>query len=573
MTGRLAGWLAGRRRHGGDKYPVQWYAATALSVGLSVATAAMVWLAYVATREWGRGSELLEQRRAAEALALVDAALSRDMKGAWTSLIVPLTQFMIEDEAPFDLLQQTARAFAKFPYPESFVTWTERPRSHAISAFIRADRPPPWDSGEHSDDPFPVIHVADPPAMLPVIDAIRRRATPVSPFVLLETTIGGAPYQVVGRAMFADGNPNTVSAIAAFIVNLDWVRREYFAPLLAQVARIGGTEASLALAVSDERGEIVASTAASAGPGTMRRPFPLLFIEPGVIPSHLYDGAVRDWAIHVAPTGASVVGVAARGANRAFAVIAIAAAAALIALLQTMRMVRESARLATMKSDFVSAVTHELKTPLATIRLVGDTLARGRYSSRQSVEDYALLLSKEAARLSQTIDQLLTYAKYTDAPALTSSEWAAADLVDLVDDALEPFRPTLAEQQFTVTIDVSRTLPRVSAELRALTTALEIVIDNAIKYSAQVCELRITGRALREHVSLVIADRGIGIHKDDLDHVFGRFFRGRNSNVGGSGLGLAIARRIVLAHHGTILVRSVVDAGTEVEILLPQARY
>ncbi len=495
------------------------------------------------------------------------------MLGAWTSLIVPVTQFTIEDDAPFDLLQQTARAFAKFPYPESFVTWTNQQRPHAIAAFIRADRQPPWDVGERSDDPFPVIHVADPPVMIPVIDAIRKRATPLSPFVLLETTITGVPYQIVGRAMFADASPNTVSGIAAFSVNLDWVRREYFAPLLAQVARIGGTEDSLALAVTDERGTIVASTAAIADLGTMRRPFPLLFIEPGVIPSHLYDGVVRDWAIHVAPTGASVVGVAARGAHRVFAVIAIAAVAALIALLQTVRMVRESERLATMKSDLVSAVTHELKTPLATIRLVGDTLARGRYSSRQSVEDYALLLSKEAARLSQTIDQLLTYAKYTDAPALTAADWAAVDLVDLVDDALEPFQPTLTQQPFKVTIDVSRDLPRVSAELHALTTAIEIVIDNAIKYSTQVFELRITGRVSRDHVSLVIADRGIGIHKDDLDHVFGRFFRGRNSSAGGSGLGLAIARRIVLAHNGTIQVRSVVDAGTDVEILLPQARY
>jgi signal transduction histidine kinase len=573
VTGRLAAWLTGRRRSGGEEYPSQGYAATALSVGLAVATAALVWLAYVATREWGRGSELLEQRRATEALALVDAALSRDMKGAWTSLIVPVTQFTIEDDAPFDLLQQTARAFAKFPYPETFVTWRNQPRPHAIAAFIRADRPPPWDDGERSDDPFPVIHVADPPVMIPVIEAIRKRATPLSPFVLLETTIGGVPYQVVGRAMFADASPNNVSGIAAFMVNMDWVRREYFPPLLAQVARIGGTEDSLALAVTDERGTLVASTAPIAGLGTMRRPFPLLFIEPGVIPSHLHAGIVRDWAIHVAPTGASVVGVAARGANRVFAVIAIAAVAALIALLQTARVVRESARLATMKSDLVSAVTHELKTPLATIRLVGDTLARGRYSSRQSVEDYAQLLSKEAARLSQTIDQLLTYAKYTDTPALTASEWAAVDLVDLVDDALEPFQPTLTQQRFKVAIDVSRDLPRVSAELRALTTAIEIVIDNAIKYSTQVFELRITGRALRDHVSLVVADRGIGIHKDELDHVFGRFFRGRNSNVAGSGLGLAIARRIVLAHHGTIQVRSVVDAGTEVEILLPQARY
>jgi signal transduction histidine kinase len=372
--------------------------------------------------------------------------------------------------------------------------------------------------------------------------------------------------------MFTEAAPVTVSAIAAFLVDIDWVRREYFGELLAQVARIGSTEDSLALAVTDETGAVVASTASVAELGSIRRGFPLLFIEPGVLPSHLQEGVVRDWAMHVVPTHASVVGVAARGANQVFAVIAIAAVAALLALLQTIRTIRENARLAMMKSDFVSAVTHELKTPIAAIRLVGDTLARGRYSSRQSVEEYALLLSKEAARLSQTIDQLLTYAKYTDSPTLAEADWAAVDLVDVVDDALEPFRPTLAERAFAVTIEVSRDLPRVRAEPRALTTAIEIVIDNAIKYSTRVLDVRITGRPVRDQVSLVIADRGIGIHQDELHHVFGRFFRGRRHKVPGSGLGLAIARRIVLAHRGTIAVKSIVDAGTEVEMLLPQTR-
>ncbi len=560
----------GRRRHG-DEYPSQWYTAIAWSIGLSVATGALVWLAYVATREWGRAIELLEQRRAAEALALVDAALSRDMKGAWTSLIVPVNQFTIED-VPFDLLQETARSFAKFPYPESFITWSNGPQGQTISAFNRADRRPPWDQGDHSDDPFPVVLVANPAAMVPVMESIRQRATPLNPLVLFETTIAGLPYQVIAKAMFSPGDPVEISAVAAFVVNIDWVRREYFGPLLTQVARIGGTEDSLAMAVTDERGVLVASTGELSHVGALRRPFPLLFIEPGVIPTYLYYGGVRDWVMHVTPASASGVGVAADAANRVFAVIVVAAVAALIALLQTARMVRESARLATMKSDFVSAVTHELKTPLATVRLVGDTLARGRYSSRQNVEDYALLLSKEASRLSHTIDQLLTYAKYTDKPTLNTSDLAPLDLIDLVDDALEPFRPTLMENGFTVTIDVPRDLPRVTGDLRALTTVIEILVDNSIKYSSEAFDLRITGRIQGHKIALVIADRGIGIHKDDLDHVFGRFFRGRNTTVGGSGLGLAIARRIVLAHHGDITVKSVVDDGTAVEIVLPRAR-
>src|SRR5439155_6661572 len=96
-----------------------------------------------------------------------------------------------------------------------------------------------------------------------------------------------------------------------------------------------------------------------------------------------------------------------------FFLMALATIISTTALLLTVRAVRSSAALASMKSDFVAAVTHELKTPVAAIRLVGDTLAQRRYESIDTVAEYAQLLSHEAARLSRSIDGLLTYSKYT----------------------------------------------------------------------------------------------------------------------------------------------------------------
>lgn len=561
-----------RPTHGGDDYARPWYTAILFSAGLCVATSALVWLGYVATREWRRGTEQLYERSAAEALVLTDAALSRDMKGAWASLVVPLNQFSVDEDPPYDLRQQTAQTFAKFPYPESFAVWTHDAGRTRTYVFNRADRQPHWDDSHPSDDPFPVVMLDDPPRFRVVIDEARRRSDSRSPFILFECAIEGVPYQVVAHLMFSSTQPHTLSAVVAFTVNLAWVRAEYFGPLLDQVARIGGTTDALSLAISDEHGRPVASsgaTDAATGPDIQRR-FPLLFLEPSVVTaSRAPRTAVREWAVHVRPSRSDAVQTAVRAAYRMLALMAIAAAASTIALLQTVRAVRQSAQLASMKSEFVSAVTHELKTPLALIRLVADTLAKGRYSSPEVIQEYARLLSQETSRLGQSIDNLLTYARYTDAAKPNGAALAPLDAADLVEDAVERFRPALTDGHFQLTVDVARDLPRIAVDGAAITQVIEILIDNAIKYSRGTHEIAITGRATKGQVAITVADRGVGIHEQDLARVFDRFYRGRNAKESGSGLGLAIARRILQHHGGDISIRSTVGVGTDVEFLLP----
>jgi signal transduction histidine kinase len=224
-----------------------------------------------------------------------------------------------------------------------------------------------------------------------------------------------------------------------------------------------------------------------------------------------------------------------------------------------------------MKSDFVAAVTHDLKTPVAAIRLVGDTLARRRYDSVETVADYARLLSQEAARLSRSIDGLLTYSRYTEWSRTPVSS-SAFDIADVIEDALEELRPLLDQLGFDLTVDVPRSLSPVSADRPALVQVVECVIDNAIKYSADAPALRIVGRMDAGRVRVSFSDKGIGIPPEDIRHVFDRFYRGHNVSKAGSGLGLTIAQRIVNAHGGTIDIRSTINVGTDVELSLLPAK-
>src|SRR6185436_14956251 len=294
----------------------------------------------------------------------------------------------------------------------------------ATYVFNRADRPPPWETRRSSDDPFPVVLLRDPPTLTALVAAVRKHADAASPFVMLEQPIDGTPYQIVAHALFASGPSHTLLGFMAFTVNEQWLQTQYFDPLVEQVAKIGGGRGGLSIAVSDDQNRPVTKTAPSEpdGTGDLHTRFPLLFIDPALVksissrPTH-----VREWTVHVRSVPDQALLATLQGARRMFFLISIAAGASLLALVLTVRADRRSAALASMKSDFVAAVTHELKTPVASIRLVGDTLSNGRYTSPKTVQEFASLHPVEATRLGDSIDNLPTYPRYsTPRPASAS---------------------------------------------------------------------------------------------------------------------------------------------------------
>jgi len=543
-------------------------------VAMFAATMALVWFGYVATREWRSGTNLLLERRANEALALVRVAFSGDMKGAWITAIVPFNTANLDEDPPYSMFQVAARTFARFPYPESLVLWKHTGEEGATYVFNRADRPPAWETRLSSDDPFPVVLLRDPPALAGLVAAVRKQADAASPFIMLEQSIDGTPYQIVAHALFASGPSHALLGFMAFTVNEQWLQSQYFDPLVAQVEKIGGDRGGLSITVSDDEGRVVTKAAPLQPDGSdLHTRFPLLFIDPALVTSiSSRPTRVREWTVHVRSLPDQALLATLEGARRMFFLISIAAGASLLALVLTVRADRASAALASMKSDFVAAVTHELKTPVASIRLVGDTLANGRYTSPKTVQEYAGLLSVEASRLGASIDNLLTYARYSSSPAVSSTELADVEPADLIEDALQGVRPVLASLKFDLVIDVPPDLPQICVDRPAMIQALDNIVDNAIKYSTTEKHLAVSARANGKSVTLTVRDRGTGIPRKDLSRVFERFYRGGNVTVSGSGLGLPIAKRIVESHGGRIQVRSAIGSGTEVDVTLPIGR-
>lgn len=536
----------------------------ALALIVVMAVAAIASFGYRATREWKLSGLRLVERRAEESADLLVTALGRDMRGVQASVLAS------RDDTPFtngplaDVRDQVAAAFARYPYPESFFGWRAGPTPEVVF-FNRANRPPPWVPPYLDTSRYPVALVRDPVIAAPLLNRIQTDLDAGRQYSIFETEFAGHPYQVVTRLQYDEEGDGFESGFG-YTVNLDWAVGSYFSEIVAQVSGIGNAGQTLDLAVLDETGQTITGNTSNL-PATSRS-FPLLFFDPATITvDPPPDLDVRRWEVQVSAARDPTLVWATRSADWAL-LIAVAAAFALsLSLVFTVHIVRINARLAEMRADFVSTVTHELRTPLATIRAVGDTLVRGRVTGSEAISEYAQMLVQEAKRLTRLVDNLLAYARVTDITEVYAFERQVP--AELIEDVLRGFQHQLTDGGFEVVVDVPSELPLVRVDRTSMRLALDNVVDNAIRYSGERRWIGISAGTDESSVTIEVRDRGIGIPADDLPQIQKKFVRGKLASPGGNGLGLAIVSRIVKDHGGRFDIASTIGIGTTVRLQLP----
>jgi len=540
-----------------------------LVVAVMLSAVVLAWLGYRAVYGWQQSAAQVAMRRASETAELLAGELSADMHGVQSRVLSSPQWDEFVLESPYDVINLAASAFARYPYPESFFVWRAPATTAAVAFLDRYDRSPPWSRAAAGPSRFPVVVRHDPEIAARIVARIEKDIRLGRRFSTFETTIRGTTYQVVARVLYRDVLRDQPEGVFGFTVNLAWARQTYFPDLTAQVARIGGLGDGLAIAILDDAGApVVGQARPSAGVGTSRREFPLLFFEPQLVSvSPPDDQPRRSWAVAVNSVDDPTVRDATRGGQQTLLIAAFAALVLGLGVALTIRATRASARLAELRSEFVSSVTHELKTPIATIRAAGDTMARGRVSGPDALRDYAQIVVQEARRLTRLVDNLLAYSRITD--VTEAYAFTSVDVRALMDDVLQGFRVPLSDQGFEIRVDVPADLPAIRADRTAALLLFDNLVDNAIRYSDQAKWLEVRCAAEGADVVIEVADRGRGIPEDELGLVTRRFFRGRSAGSGGSGLGLAIASRIVADHRGRLSLRSAVGTGTTVTVRLP----
>lgn len=538
---------------------------TWLGVLIGCSIAALAWFGYRAAREWQRSSALLVERRAVEVANTLTTALTRDMRAVETT-ILDTREWETFDQSPYDVIDLVAGAFARYPYPEMFFEWKRGEDSGTF--FARSERLPGWLASQKTSRQYPVEVLRNDPVGQQLRNRIRTDTALRRTHSIFELRIDNARYQVVARPMYAVGGTDRGFAM---LVNLDWTEANYFAALTAQVARIAGAGEGMVSTILDEGGRpLPGLPPAGTELPAQQRTFPVAFFDPVLTAlDRPADLPLRRWTIHVSAAADPTLALAARGARRTLLVITAAALALALGLFVTTRAARAFANVSEMRSDFVSTVTHELKTPVQVIRSIGETLARGRVENDERLQEYAQLLVQEGHRLSRLIDNLLAYSRVTDVAQLYSFEPHHPN--EIVAEALRGFTRLIKDRDFTLAVDVPEILPLVSADRTSIVLALDNLIDNAMRYSGDSRTMEIVAQAVNGTVEIAVRDRGVGIEGDQLERVKGRFTRGRSAQGQGSGLGLAIANRIVQDHGGTLRLESLKDSGTTATIALPLA--
>jgi len=533
----------------------------------------LLWFGYRATNEWQRSIKLLMEQRASEAKTLMIMAFSRDMRGVQSQLLPQLESLDIQS-AKYTLANEIAMAFARFPYPESFFAWAaDGTKDGTLYVFNRTDRSPPWHRERVEVTQFPVDILKNPAEIRPIIGLIRSRASMLAPLSAFEVNIGGQEYQAVARLRYGGPSDTLLQSVIGFTVNIKWIRQHYFSELTSQLSRIVAAQTEIVLTVLDEDGGVVTT---NRPPGiehsgsqvtTQSERFPLVFFDPS-LKGTAWDVGIpeRYWTARAEAVDDQSTLPGVGDAHGMFLLISVATVASGVALLLTIRALRATALLATMKSEFVSAVTHELKTPLSSIRLASETLIKRRVATPDATAEYAALLLNAVSRLNRTVDNLLSMARVHDVPGFYTFE--SVDMVTVLEEVLDRFQPHLKEHGFQVDIDVPAFLPPVSADRTAILQVLDNILDNAIRYSNSTRYLKISAFQQEKQVSVHITDKGSGIAPDELPHVFEKFFRGRDTSSSGSGLGLAIAQRVIRDHGGDIRLSSIQGHGTTVEVWL-----
>ena len=235
--------------------------------------------------------------------------------------------------------------------------------------------------------------------------------------------------------------------------------------------------------------------------------------------------------------------------------------------------------LAQIKSSFVSNVSHELKTPIALIRLAVETLEMRRLSSPEDAEKFLRSISRETMRLNQLVDNILDFARLEAGKKVY--QFATVNLLDIVRDAVDSFRPRLDDQRFQLEVELPTALPAVRGDGAALTQCVLNLLDNAMKYSKVRREVRVLVATREEDtardpsVTVSVTDRGIGISPRDQKSIFEKFVRietGLVHDVKGAGLGLSLVEQIMRAHGGRIELKSALGEGSTFTLVLPAAR-
>lgn len=385
----------------------------------------------------------------------------------------------------------------------------------------------------------------------------RSKPADLRQFHHFHETLEGQPFLVAYSIW--PGEKSGKGAILGFQLNLEHVKQNILLPEVADPQFSGSTV--FAILDANEKPALLPRSsmpqaAAQSGAYALVKEFPEIF---GFWKLGILDPGNEGWRK-----------VSQKQYLLNTALLALTIAVMMAGVYLTLRDMNRELELSRLKSDFVSNVSHELKTPLALIRMFSETLLLGRVKNKEKEREYYEVITRESERLTKLIDNVLDFSRIES--GRKQYQFAPEDVAEIVGDTVDSYREELEREGFTLGFNTEEGLPDASVDRAAITQALLNLLNNAQKYSRDQKEIAVSVKARDSEIRIEVSDRGIGIPESEQGKIFEKFYRAEDDfvrTVRGSGLGLAITRHTMEAHGGRIEVRSRPGEGSAFTLVLP----
>lgn len=232
-------------------------------------------------------------------------------------------------------------------------------------------------------------------------------------------------------------------------------------------------------------------------------------------------------------------------------------------------MAQKLERVEVTRQEFVSNVSHELKTPLSSVKVLSESLLHKEGLPEATYQEFLWDINSEVDRMSDIIDELLTIVRLDETELPLNID--TFSLVIMLEEAVKRLRPLAVKKRVNMEINTPNEVYMEGDEIK-ISLAITNLVENAIKYSHEGCLIKIGLDVDSKNAFITVADNGIGISEEDQEQVFSRFFRadkGRDRETGGTGLGLAITHKTILLHKGSIKLSSKLGEGSIFTARLP----
>lgn len=544
--------------------------AAGLAVVVAIPVAVLFYFQFRALNDLEQTSEVVLRQLSQDTADSLTKTLEETLRRPHISVLLRVPQARSE---PLDLAwidPVLEEGLAESPFVESFWVWSDVGPTHQGQWYVYDRASLTHDAAAGAATRFRPD--TDLEALL--LPRLRELSAYRRAIVAFTATIGGRQKYVQVQMRFASAARDRMTSFIGFAVDAEDLRTRHVPDMItARLATTQGPSGFPPLSVSllDDNGSVLFGRDTSGEAYVDERSFPLVFFDKELLEYIAPLETHREtWRLRTGFGGQPIAEVVAASTRPQLALMVVLALVMGCGVFFVAGAAAREVRVAELKSNFVAAVSHDLKTPLALIQLFAETLELGRVRNPERAMEYYRIINGEARKLTRLIENILDFSKME--AGLRPYRMAPADVGTLATKVLSAMDSQFTQNQFKVTARVEPGLPRVLADADAVEQAIENLLANAMKYSGDARAIDVDVRRAGQHVAVSIADHGIGIPRREQQRIFRKFYRVERELGGGPqgcGLGLAIVDHTMRGHGGWVRVESEPDQGSTFTLYFP----